>query len=397
MSGRMSSDIINQDMHFVELGSHPDLSKAELESVYGNDIKIKHDLGNFLLLDLKSDKIRLPEIQERLAGIVKIGSIIAEVEVSGPEIVEKLSDLLFEELKKSASSGKIKYGISFYGKNPQKFVKDRHRLGLTIKKLMKNDGYSVRYVDAKEPVLSSVIVKTNRILESGAEFVITLVDKQLYVGKTVAVQDFKAWSNRDYGRPARDAKSGMLPPKLARMMINLSGEEPKGSVLLDPFCGSGTVLMEAALMGYKKVIGSDISDKAIVDSKKNLGWMKLEAELHHSPANQVDKFLNDEVDAIVTETYLGKPMKGNESKEAIVSQIDELKKMYLPSLETIYAVLKRGGRCVIAFPAWKKNDDLIHVPMRDELSEIGWRMVNDPILYEREGQKVAREIYILEK
>lgn len=386
-----------RNMYFVELGSHPDLSKAELDSVYGDKIQIKHDLGNILLFELTNNTVRLPEIQERLAGIVKIGNIFLEADANNLESMEKLANILFTELKKTITGGKIKFGISIYGKSAEKLAKNRHRLGLTIKKLIKEEGYLVRYVDAKEPTLSSVIVKTNKIIESGAEFVLAVVDKYLYIGKTVSVQDFKAWSNRDYGRPARDAKSGMLPPKLARMMINLSGSEPKDSVILDPFCGSGTVLMEAALMSYKKVIGSDVSDRAIADSKKNLNWLKLEGELHQSPADQLDRFLSDNVDVIVTETYLGKPMKGNETREQILNQIEELKKMYLPSLENMYSVLNRGGKCVIAFPAYRQGQEFIRVPLRQMFDEIGWRVVQDPILYEREGQKVAREIFVCEK
>lgn len=383
-------------MYFVELGIHPELSKAEILSVYGERVQIKHDLGNILLFDVVGE-VDLAKMQDRLAGIVKIGEIFEQIEDTGTNLVDDLATVMFGRLENAESEGKIKFGISIYGDKTGKLARIRQKIGLTLKTKLKNTGLSVRYVDSKETVLSSVIVKTNKLIESGAEFVYIVVDKEILVGKTVAVQDFKAWSNRDYGRPARDAKSGMLPPKLARMMINLSGSVPKESVLLDPFCGSGTVLMEASLMGYKGLIGSDISEKAITDSKKNLEWMKLEADLHVSPAADVDKFLKDDVGVIVTETLLGPPLKGNEPPDMIKENIRDLMKMYLPSFETLYSVLNRGGKAVIAFPAFRVHMKLVHVPVKEMLNEIGFRIIEDPILYEREGQKVAREIFVLEK
>ena len=61
------------------------------------------------------------------------------------------------------------------------------------------------------------------------------------------MQDFEQWGARDYGRPSRDAVRGMLPPKLARMMVNLEpwrtvNTHALGSVLWrgdDPIGGGG--------------------------------------------------------------------------------------------------------------------------------------------------------------
>ncbi len=49
---------------------------------------------------------------------------------------------------------------------------------------------------------------------------------------------------------------GSMNPKLARCMVNLSRIKP-GELLLDPFCGTGGILIEAGLIGCK-VVGSDI-------------------------------------------------------------------------------------------------------------------------------------------
>ena len=88
------------------------------------------------------------------------------------------------------------------------------------------------------------------------------------------MQPFKDLSRLDFGRPARDDFSGMLPPKLAQIMINLAQVQNPEALIIDPFCGSGTILSEALLMGYKDLLGSDISPKAIADTYKNISWIK---------------------------------------------------------------------------------------------------------------------------
>ena len=49
---------------------------------------------------------------------------------------------------------------------------------------------------------------------------------------------------------------GSMSPKLARCMVNLS-RVTEGQLVLDPFCGTGGILIEAGLIGCR-VVGSDI-------------------------------------------------------------------------------------------------------------------------------------------
>jgi tRNA G10 N-methylase Trm11 len=59
---------------------------------------------------------------------------------------------------------------------------------------------------------------------------------------------------------------GMLPPKLARMMINLT---KNNTAIYDPFCGLGTVLIEALHMGRIHILASDISEAMVSATEKN--------------------------------------------------------------------------------------------------------------------------------
>jgi tRNA (guanine10-N2)-dimethyltransferase len=64
-----------------------------------------------------------------------------------------------------------------------------------------------------------------------------------------------------------------LHPKLARAMVNLTGADEKDTIL-DPFCGSGGILIEAGLMGMK-TIGYDINKKMVWKSIVNLKNYKI--------------------------------------------------------------------------------------------------------------------------
>ncbi len=59
-----------------------------------------------------------------------------------------------------------------------------------------------------------------------------------------------------------------MPPRLARCMVNLSRAKA-GEAFLDPFCGAGGILLEAASMGCE-AIGSDIDLKMIRGARENL-------------------------------------------------------------------------------------------------------------------------------
>jgi len=65
-----------------------------------------------------------------------------------------------------------------------------------------------------------------------------------------------------------------LNPYLARAMVNIS-EINKSKILYDPFCGSGSILIEAALMGFK-IIGSDINYKMIRGTSLNLKALDIQ-------------------------------------------------------------------------------------------------------------------------
>ena len=89
--------------------------------------------------------------------------------------------------------------------------------------------------------------------------------RELVIALTEAIQDIDAYTARDRERPARSAKVGMLPPKLAQILVNSA----QGSAIYDPFCGTGVILQEALLMGHE-AYGSDLAAEMVDATRTNL-------------------------------------------------------------------------------------------------------------------------------
>ena len=385
------------------MGAQPELSKAEINAVLKSGLEEKVSSHSVLLAEVENQS--LSALQDRLAGVVKIGHIIGELKEWDESAA---AELIATYASGAMGKNKIRFGISVYDlQNPsgtKEMEGELDSLGGAVKRVLKESGRPVRYVTSKEPRLSSAVVETNGLLSSGGEYVLLVGPDGILIGQTEVVQDFKAWSDRDYGRPARDKRSGMLPPKLARMMINLTGIEPEGQSVLDPFCGSGTVLMEAQLMGFKDLIGSDISEKAVLDTEKNMKWLtnhfdlsEASLKLFTAPASELKKQYSETVDALVAEVFLGNP----QMRVLDVHEAKQVSKQMMPMLEESFNGLKPlfGNEtvAVVAFPAYKqKNGEWHRLPIKELLKKLGYT-VKDNYLYFRSKQFIARDIYTFTK
>lgn len=378
------------------LGNFPLISTAEISAV----LSLKKQEIKFQIPLLITERTAGPEMIKQLGGTIKIGQELAE-NLNELELMNKI----IEELK--AKTGKIHFGLSAYGGIELAEIKN---LAKKIKKNMTEDKRSVRFVFKNQPTLSSVTVEKNNLIKKGAEFLIFKNNNKFSLAQTLSVQPFEELGQRDYGRPGRDSQSGMLPPKLAMMMINLVGAGKKQTIL-DPFCGSGTILNEAVLLGYKKIIGSDLSEKAIDDAEKNLEWLKknqgektkFEVNLFPSDVTELDKKIPpDSTDAIVTEPYLGKPLKGNESKQFLEKQAQELKQFYLKAFDKFKKILKPEGKIVLVIPCFRFKNEWVKIDFQKEIEELGFK--TEPLLetgdkkyfsllYWRPGQHLGREIW----
>jgi tRNA (guanine10-N2)-dimethyltransferase len=137
-----------------------------------------------------------------------------------------------------------------------------------------------------------------------------------------------------------------LHPKIARALVNLSAVK-KQEILLDPFCGTGGILLEAGLLGIH-IIGSDIDKKVIDGCRKNLEFYHLKNfTLFCADIDDISKHVCS-VDAIVTDFPYAR---------ATTTKGEQLKTLYNRAFFNISKILKKNGRAVIGL----SNEDILSV------------------------------------
>lgn len=386
--------------HFLLFGTHPELSLAEAKAVLGNDVEPL--MGSVGLVD--SPAFDGAALQERLGGVVKLGEVISEPDATD---VSTLAAHLAEQIDARPRADRVLFGLTLIGsqKDKTRFKK----LPIELKRALQERGRSVRWVTGDEGEISPAAVAKLKLTTEGYDFVIVIVKDKVTIGLTTNVQNADAWSERDYGRPFRDAKTGMLPPKLARMMMNLAVESRITNIeyrILDPFCGSGTVLMEAAMLfPNAELIGSDIDAAQIAGTKKNFDWLNTqglvaassEPTLIISSARDLDHHLKESVDAIVTEGYLGEPLRGHEPNSFLVQNKKNVEKIWGEALPILASRLKTGGRLVCVWPAFVTPEGLLNTGADAAAVQAGLKRVIGPLPYGRPDQRLVRNLFVYEK
>jgi len=472
-------------MYLFILGRQPEISLAELRAVFGNAEQVLPQVA-LVATDVA------PNI-DYLGSVRKVGQVIYDADGNPGEFLLKK----FQELPE----GKITLGISHYGKTAS--TANARKTGVFFKKNLKR---SVRILPNTEAEISDAATLGNRLGTSSnkIELLMAYVGHRLIIAELTGVQNLNAYTLRDRGRPKRDARVGMLPPKLAQTMINLaignhtidnevfaklfskdstpsdgktyipddanrfvlqdgsagrpandnstqrefrktgfskpsaaelslgdvlategslektvsqepvktrlgspikSANDKPTKTLLDPFCGTGVILQEAALMNFK-VYGTDLEPRMIDFSQTNLDW--LEKKFHREipyllKIGDVTSYQwQQPIDFVATETYLGRPYSAIPTIENLRDNIQNCELILTKFLRNLHKqITKQTGLCV-AVPCWFVGGRTYHLPLVKKLAELGYEQIsfsekNQPLIYHREDQIVGRELLILKK
>lgn len=205
--------------------------------------------------------------------------------------------------------------------------------------------------------LSAAAIKHNHLTQKGFEWVIGKDEKGLWIAKTLAAYDpdRDAWLDR--GIPVSDAKSGMLPPKVARMMVNSAAGALRNPLVVDPFCGNGRVLLEGMLLGYD-VVGADNDPQKVTATKQNIEWLRTRRDIGDLPTSTVTladarnvspKTNRDWV--MVSEPWLGPALRRHPNRSEALKLSNDVKATLYPAMLT---QLKNGPkRAVVIAPSWQ--------------------------------------------
>ena len=393
------------------LGRQPKLGLVELESLFGS--KNVRPVGSTAAVVDGAVDIK------RCGGQLKTGVVLDTLDTTD---FNKLIDHVRRNLPKllrDVPEGKIKLGLSFYDFDVQ--VSKINSAALSLKKIVKSAGRSVRIAPNTDPALSTAQTVHNQLASPvGIEFLFVRDGNKTIIARVSEVQNLNDYTARDRGRPKRDAFVGMLPPKLAQIMINLAGNhvipneavptEPPEKVpqarLLDPFCGTGVILQEAALKGLA-VYGTDISERMVRYSRDNLNWLfdrySIRTDVYYETADATNHTWQQPIDLIACEGYLGQPMSQEPPREKLEEIIHECNGIMRDFLKNIAPQLKSGTSLCIGSPAWFVSGGVRHLPALDDLKNLGYNRIDfehanrEDLIYHREDQIVGRELVVLTK
>ncbi len=389
--------------YIFHIGTNLHLAFAEVVSVYGLK-SIKGYQRDYLLVELNFEFTQ--------SHLDKLGSVIEVYQVlSEPSYLDE--NLIADDLSSHSFESKVLFGVS------SNFLDGKHKLDV-LKRVKKNVKFSCRFLESitAASIKSGGALNVKTFVYGFFEFL-----NVKYFARLSAIQDIDSYSRRDFGKPYRSAKLGMLPPKLSQVMLNLAG----GKSVYDPFCGTGTILIEAILAG-KKAKGSDLQTVNIEGTKSNLQWLvdnfqyhfggnppklNLEKNVFEADATKMKSTYLTGVDCIVTEGFLGAPKRGTEYDKELESEIVELGELYYLFLKALAKVNSLAGFTVVltlpVFKGSKPKDpkNFFIENLVEKLPALGYSVsalvpsndfgikAKESVLYKRNDQKVFRQVYRL--
>ncbi len=175
-------------------------------------------------------------------------------------------------------------------------------------------------------------------------------------------------SKRPFSRP------GALDPVISRAVVNTTGIKP-GETFLDAFCGTGSLLIEAALIGCK-IYGTDLDEIMLKGCKENLKFFKIsDFQLFRMDAREIYKYYEEFFDAIASDLPYGRSTKTFGIK---------LEKLYYEACFSLYNALKKG-RYICLVSTRESN-------LEDIMKDVGFKI--EDICYQYVHGSLTRKFVI---
>jgi len=358
-------------MYFAVLGKNPEISMIELALVQAKEIS--YPKKGIVIFDTKYSEL-LPQ----LWWTIKIGTVVKE-----KDLQELLKEVKIIWIQNEANGKHLKRTIGIR----------RYKL-----------------VD---------VFHTDREIKSKGKEIINL-ENGLY-GIVEQYQNIEVYETVDFGKPGRSMDMGMMPAKLAHMMINIwltnvihhSDLDIENLIIYDPFVWSWTTWMLANHLGYD-FIGSDIKTNY---AEQNATWRKTTK--FYTPDKQFDIFKHDITEKLETQLITGETKKNLlivtewrlwpiVSKTTSAQDIQKFQRqvlaIYKSFLERIQELsvwgLKPSAIFTIPYYAhqetsWGTNNNSLEKDISDYGTQIGLHIESISEIYGREWQNVGRKIMII--
>lgn len=422
----------NWKISLAELASYLKERKIKFEVLFFSKdfftVMLEEEFGGSVIADL-GGIIKIGRAKTNFSTKIVEDAFLQRSKEAQSQIIKCIAESgLVDEMVKA--SEKVFFGVSVYcaekSLRPLSRVIQRF-VGSAVKDELAGYGKKSKFMgfsrDRKFAQLSHVEVLKKNLVESKAEVLFCIGKDETWVATTTAVHNPFEFQKRDIYKPIQRKIFGM-PPRLARIMVNLSACTP-GKVLLDPFCGVGTILQEA-LLAKAKVVGMDVNPWCVKAAMENLEWVKREYRLEDVEFRVLQgdvsklavKIGREMVDCIVTEPDLGPALRQVPTEPYALKIIQKLEPLYFGFVEEAYRVLKKDGRLVLVTPYIKtRSGQSVTMPIGEKMENCGFKrvypfskemfsentvelenLVSGASLIEvDERHKIGREIHIFQK
>lgn len=395
--------------YFFTLGRNPSLSVIEIVrymEINSMDYQIiEYNVGeNPILILTTVGKLKVYSICDILAGSIKAGRLWLK---TTPERVE---DDLANSFFYVEDTKKIQFCLDLYGPNL-----DYETIYAYFRNQFKSMKQKAMLKDYTPSALANAMKRDYFMDIVGIES--NVQPNTVYMGRTTSVSDINERKKRYERRPVVDEKIA-TSVRLARMLVNFAGIE-KGSHVLDPFCGIGTVLGEVLMLGGI-AHGLELDQGRVKDCKSNLQWIlheyKIEGsyDIKNGDATKIQEYFEPKsIDILVTEPELGpflRKVPHSNKAEQIISNLRHLYKGFFKNAGTL---LKDRAKLVVVLPEIPikggksrkmninnliSNTDIVMKRLTiSKRSGINIPEIQNPVIYKEHWHKIIRNIYILEK
>jgi tRNA (guanine10-N2)-dimethyltransferase len=305
---------------------HPTLPLAEVEAVFqceGLNYQVKINEEGFLVLEISDESSdNLNQAIKRLSYTHEVFQVL--IDSVEEELITRAKEYPWVGIIKSDYAVRVK-------KMDKKSIFNTSNLEWEMGRIIRDDLGENARVNLDDP--SNFI----RVVISGG---------RVFVGLRMGEISKKHFYNlKPHKRPF--FYPGSMSPKLARCMVNLTRVHA-GETVLDPFCGTGGILIEAGIIGTR-VIGTDIDYKMVKGTQKNLEHCQIcDFQVFQEDARKLK--LPEKVRAIVTDPPYGiSASTGGERSE----------NLYQQSMVALQELLMEDGRVCLATPHYLDLDEVL--------------------------------------
>ncbi len=328
-------------------GEHDTLPKSEaiacLESLKA-DFKIHLSLDMCLVVDLKNNAENLIEVLSKRLSMTHHIIKVLGIGGSGEEGILRLVNSSLVDFEGT-------YSIRL------RSIKEYSRINTELMEKQLGEIFYKRgfHANLKNPKMQFRVLLTE--------------DKSIfgYIAGSIDRSAFEA--RKPHYRPF--FYPGVLMPRVARALVNIA---KPGEYLLDPFAGTGGILVEAGLLGIK-VVGGEVQRKLLLGAKMNLDYYDINYSLMYQDACRL-ALRNESMDAVVTDPPYGRSAR---------VKAESIEHLLADSLQEISRVLKKGKRAV--FVSEREIEKLAE--------EAGFNVVETHL--QRVHKSLTRRICVLEK